>query len=98
MIDVALVLVVALALGAAALALWRGARDPAAVRRGLALRVALVALVVLPSVTFGAWRVSKARQFQLMGQLVTRVDTQQPLVALTFDDGPTPQGTAAILD
>ncbi|MEM1056273.1 MAG: polysaccharide deacetylase family protein [Bacteroidota bacterium] len=54
-----------------------------------------VGLLVL--LAFGAWRLSKSRTFQLYGGLVTRVETDQPVVALTFDDGPTPQGTDAIL-
>lgn len=35
---------------------------------------------------------------QLVGELVTRVPTNQEAVALTFDDGPTSEGTRAILE
>jgi len=45
----------------------------------------------------GALRISNARSFQLFGTLVHRVDTDRPWVALTFDDGPTPQATDTIL-
>lgn len=43
------------------------------------------------------WQVGKARIFQFFGALVPRVNTTEKLVALTFDDGPTPQGTREIL-
>ena len=36
-------------------------------------------------------------EFQLFGALVHRVDTESPLIALTFDDGPTPGKTEQIL-
>lgn len=43
------------------------------------------------------WQVSKSRTFQLMGEIVPRVETSQKVVALTFDDGPTVEGTAEVL-
>jgi peptidoglycan-N-acetylglucosamine deacetylase len=43
------------------------------------------------------WQVSKSRTFQLMGEIVPRVETSQKVIALTFDDGPTVEGTAEIL-
>jgi peptidoglycan-N-acetylglucosamine deacetylase len=43
------------------------------------------------------WHVSRSRTFQFFGQLVPRVDTSQKAVALTFDDGPTPEATGKIL-
>ena len=46
---------------------------------------------------FGVWQLSKSRSFQLYGELITRVETQTPLVALTLDDGPTPTGTRRTL-
>jgi chitin deacetylase len=62
---------------------------------GLGLVVGTLALLI------GGWQLSKSRSFQLYGGLITRVETQAPLVALTLDDGPTPQGTdltLALLD
>lgn len=50
----------------------------------------IVVLVVL-------WQISRSRTFQLFGQLVPRVNTSQKVVALTFDDGPTPDATGQIL-
>jgi peptidoglycan/xylan/chitin deacetylase (PgdA/CDA1 family) len=43
------------------------------------------------------WQVSKSRTFQLMGEIVPRVETSQKIIALTFDDGPTVEGTMEIL-
>ncbi len=41
--------------------------------------------------------VSRSETYQLFGDLVTRVDGTGPVVALTFDDGPTARHTPAIL-
>ncbi len=54
-------------------------------------------LVVLLFSSAAAWRLSSMSDFQLFGALVHRVDTESPLIALTFDDGPTPGKTEQIL-
>jgi peptidoglycan/xylan/chitin deacetylase (PgdA/CDA1 family) len=59
--------------------------------------VASVLVVVLTGAVV-LFEVSKSRTFQFFGTLVDRVDTTENLVALTFDDGPDPAGTHAILD
>jgi len=59
----------------------------------LVLKLLLVLIVVL----FGLWKLSSSVKFQLFGDLIHKVDTEQKLVALTFDDGPTPQYTAGVL-
>ena len=41
---------------------------------------------------FALFQVSKARCFALAGEAICRVETDQRLIALTFDDGPTPAG------
>ena len=46
---------------------------------------------------FGIWRLSSSRTFQLFGEIVPRVNTSERVVALTFDDGPTPAATNQIL-
>lgn len=53
----------------------------------------IAALLVL------AWlfQISKSRTFQFFGELIPRVNTSQKVVALTFDDGPTPKATDEIL-
>ena len=50
---------------------------------------AAAALVVVLIGVFGAYTLSKSRTFQLAGEIVSRVDTTEKVVALTFDDGPT---------
>ncbi|UCG43651.1 MAG: polysaccharide deacetylase family protein [candidate division WOR-3 bacterium] len=42
--------------------------------------------------------ISKSRRFQLFGRMVSRVNTTQRCIALTFDDGPNPPFTERILD
>lgn len=57
----------------------------------------LAGLLVLAVCLVGLWMLSGSRSVQLFGGLVTRVETTAPVVALTFDDGPTPEGTDGIL-
>ncbi|MEV4149984.1 polysaccharide deacetylase family protein [Amycolatopsis sp. NPDC049691] len=65
--------------------------------RKWAIAVAVVLVVVLgAAVTL--FEVSKSRTFQFFGTLVDRVETTEKVVALTFDDGPDPAGTHAILE
>ncbi|MBO1273288.1 polysaccharide deacetylase family protein [Shewanella sp. 4t3-1-2LB] len=40
---------------------------------------------------------SRSRDFQLFGKLVSHIDTAVPVVALTFDDGPSAQYTPDVL-
>ena len=47
-----------------------------------------VAIFVLIASLAGLWQLSKAKDFQLWGEILSHVETQQRLVALTFDDGP----------
>jgi peptidoglycan-N-acetylglucosamine deacetylase len=48
-------------------------------------------------VAYGLWEVGKSRTFQFFGEIVPRVETSEKIVALTFDDGPTPEFTGEIL-
>jgi peptidoglycan-N-acetylglucosamine deacetylase len=61
------------------------------------LRIALVGAVCLVAVAYVSFRVSRTRRLQLVGELVTYVETRDSVVALTFDDGPTPAYTDSIL-
>lgn len=45
-------------------------------------------LVVLLLSGYGLFQISKSRTFQFFGSIVSRVDTEDAVVALTFDDGP----------
>lgn len=56
----------------------------------------LVAVLVVVGVLSGTWHLIKARTIQVFGRLVARVETAQPLIALTFDDGP--RGHDVVLD
>lgn len=49
----------------------------------------LISLVAVICVLFGLFKISKLRTFQFFGHLVNRVETNQRIVALTFDDSPT---------
>ena len=63
-------------------------------------RILLAGVVVLAAalcITWGAWQLSKSRSYQLFGKLVTRIDTADSVVALTFDDGPNPVYTDSVL-
>jgi peptidoglycan/xylan/chitin deacetylase (PgdA/CDA1 family) len=57
----------------------------------------LLALVLLLASAAGLWRLSGSRTFQLFGRIVARVETQEKVVALTFDDGPAPAHADEIL-
>ena len=64
---------------------------------GALLRATLAVLLALIVVGLGTYQLTKARGFQLAGELVRRVETADPVVALTFDDGPTPGYTEWVL-
>lgn len=57
---------------------------------------AAVALVF--AALYGVWALSRSRDFQLFGELVSRVETPENVIALTFDDGPTAAYTPWVLD
>src|SRR5687768_4143466 len=56
---------------------------------------AIAAFLIAGFITL--WQISRSRTFQFFGQLIPRVNTSQKVVALTFDDGPTPDATGRIL-
>jgi peptidoglycan/xylan/chitin deacetylase (PgdA/CDA1 family) len=49
----------------------------------LALVVALILIL-----SYGLFQISRSRQFQFFGGIINRVNTNEKIVALTFDDGP----------
>lgn len=95
-IEVGVGLFVAALLVGAELGVWRLLRGPAKLRVVL-LRAGVAALVTLPLMAAGTWQLTKSRQVQLFGRMVTRVATAEPVVALTFDDGPMPGYTDGVL-
>lgn len=64
--------------------------------RSRLLRAAVV-IITLALTLGGAWRLTNSRTYQLFGDIVPRVRTDEKVVALTFDDGPTPAGADSIL-
>ncbi|WP_233007405.1 polysaccharide deacetylase family protein [Rheinheimera faecalis] len=60
-------------------------------------KLALKLLLVFAVLFLVIWKLSSSVKFQLFGELIYQVDTEQKLVALTFDDGPTPYYTAGVL-
>jgi peptidoglycan/xylan/chitin deacetylase (PgdA/CDA1 family) len=63
-------------------------------RRAGALALVLLAAI---AVVWAGWKLSKSRRYQVFGELVTRVETADSVVALTFDDGPVPRFTDSVL-
>lgn len=57
--------------------------------------LALILAVIL--IIIGLWQLSSSRNFQIAGELFSRVDTREHLIALTFDDGPTQKYTNSVL-
>jgi len=56
-----------------------------------------MAAIAIIAVIAAAFQVSKSRTFQFFGEIVPRINTRQKVVALTFDDGPTPGITEEVL-
>jgi len=65
-------------------------------RVGMRSGIVIAAIVLIVSAAL-VWQLSKARCIQLVGEVTCRIETEARLVALTFDDGPTPEGVDAVL-
>lgn len=61
------------------------------------LAASLVLIIGLLVLAFGGYRLVNSRSVQVAGEIVPRVATDEKVVALTFDDGPTPGHTASVL-
>ena len=59
--------------------------------------IVFIIIIVVLLALVGLWRISNSRTFQFFGEIVPRVNTSRKIVALTFDDGPTPAATDQIL-
>ena len=59
---------------------------------------AIAVSISVAAALIGVHQLGKARDFQLFGTLVSHVKTQDKVVALTFDDGPTLRFTRGVLD
>lgn len=62
-----------------------------------AVIILVISVLLVIVLAKGALELMNARTFQLYGNIVPRVETEQKVVALTFDDGPTLH-TAAVLE
>ncbi len=62
------------------------------------LRKLLIIAIFLISIFWCLWQVSRIESFQLFGMLISEIDTDKPVIALTFDDGPTRKYTPDILE
>jgi chitin deacetylase len=63
-------------------------------KKAKALLIVVIAIIVM---TVAGFQISKSRTFQFFGEIIPRVNTQEKIVALTFDDGPTPGVTEEVL-
>lgn len=87
-------------LGLFALALlgaWRYLGGPSVTARRAAGRLLVVSLISIAVVGPMVYALTKSRDVQLAGELISRIDTQDKVVALTFDDGPVPAHTGETL-
>ncbi|HBG19501.1 MAG TPA: polysaccharide deacetylase [Desulfobulbaceae bacterium] len=57
----------------------------------------LLAGLALPLVIYGLLQLSNARTFQMFGRIISSVPTDDRVVALTFDDGPSAAHTEEVL-
>ncbi len=55
------------------------------------LIISTAILLLLSLVGFTTYKVMSSRTFQFFGGIVNRINTQDKIVALTFDDGPSPK-------
>ena len=97
MFEYLIVLALAVVAAAICLAILRRLFGTPRVRWARVLRTALVGLVCVLATAYVCFRISRTRRLQLVGDLVTYVQTRDSVVALTFDDGPTPAYTDSIL-
>ena len=65
-------------------------------RLGIRIPIAVFAIILVISAT-ALWQLSKARCLEMVGEVTCRIETDSKIVALTFDDGPTPEGVDAVL-
>jgi peptidoglycan/xylan/chitin deacetylase (PgdA/CDA1 family) len=81
----------------AGLNLWKKLAGGASGSWGRLARIAVVAIIAAAAVFASTYKLVNARSYQVFGTLVDRVETNEPLVALTFDDGPNPSYTPSLL-
>lgn len=60
------------------------------------LKISLLLLLVTASLLYALYLTSKSRTFQFFGEIIARVETDQKVVALTFDDAPSPYSDSVL--
>ena len=61
------------------------------------MRKLIAVLLIGIGLGYGADQIANSWTFQLFGQIISSGDTARPVVALTFDDGPTAAHTSTLL-
>jgi peptidoglycan/xylan/chitin deacetylase (PgdA/CDA1 family) len=97
MVEFAVSVTIILLIAGAGLVAWRLLRGPAGHPSRFLLRLGVLAVASTLLVAWSAWKLSNARTLQLFGGIVPRVETAEPLVALTLDDGPSAGHTDEVL-
>ena len=97
MIEILLVLLLSIIATPVVLAILRRIAGRPRARWARVLRVAAVGALCMLTTAYVCFRISRTRRVQLIGRIVTHVETRDSIVALTFDDGPTAQHADSIL-
>jgi peptidoglycan-N-acetylglucosamine deacetylase len=61
------------------------------------IRKIIIGFVLFILLCYGIWELHKSRNYQVFGQIISRVDTLELVMALTFDDGPSAMYTDTVL-
>jgi peptidoglycan-N-acetylglucosamine deacetylase len=93
MLDIAAVTIIVLVIWALTAVVVR--RSPSWQRGVL---VVLLGLALTAGVGKALLELMSSRRIQLFGEMITRVETNEPIIALTFDDGPSAGYTEPVLD
>ncbi|MDO8963995.1 MAG: polysaccharide deacetylase family protein [Coriobacteriia bacterium] len=98
MADYVLAFGLVVAIAALLFGAWRAVRGPAPTRGWRALRLAVSVAVAVALTATGLYTLMNSRTVQLAGGFLRRVETPEKVVALTFDDGPTPAYAREVLE
>ncbi|MBL4673533.1 MAG: polysaccharide deacetylase family protein [Arenicella sp.] len=66
-------------------------------QQGSTMLMLLILIISITLLLYGLFQISRNHQFQFFGKLIYHVDTNEKVVALTFDDGPSHKGTEPII-
>lgn len=62
------------------------------------LRIACLTLLTCFALALSIWHLSRSLTFQLFGDVIARAETNERVIALTFDDGPGPKYLTSVLE